>query len=306
MRYTNWKTHCVGRYLVDAPNDAIVTHYPLINSHKFKRLLAKSPDDAAKMADAKITELKNTRHDTEKNFFIRSVSLTNGGVMVQGWKFDFTTASNYVYLYIPVSSQEGTTICIYEETVLEFNREKKLQDLFTFGSSFKAFSKDTIPTEDGFCFENILIANVPYSEESGIGIDDPKVPGLRSSFGTRSLHGSTPWRWLTQRVNLTENCRAIQHRGSCDRLRFGKHDAGIIPGEEVCLAGKHEGRRTYLFEWDNPGTLQSKTAPQIEATILYQEPPFDQPTAPTPFASDKEALEVWDKFVSTIRIRPVG
>ena len=305
-RYTNWKTHCVGRYLVDTPSDAIVTHYPFINNNDFNVIQGKTPEVAAKMADAKITEFKNMRHDTEGNCFIKSIPLANGGVLVHGRKRNYSTESGWAFLYIPVSSQEGTNIYVYKETVFDFEQENTLQKLVAFGSSFKAFPTGTIPTEAGFCFENILIAYVPFSEESGIGIDDPKVPGLRSSFGTRSLHGSTPWRWLTQRVDLTERCRNIQLRGSCDRLRFGKHDAGIIPGEEVCLAGKHEGRRTYTFKWDNPGTLQSKTAPQIEATILYQEPPFDQPTAPTPFASDKEALEVWDKFVSTIRIRPVS
>ena len=305
-RYTNWKTHCVGRYLVDTPSDAIVTHYPLINKHKFERIQSKSSEDAAKMADAKITELKNTHHMLEGNYFIKSIPLANGGVLVQGWEIEFTTEYSLAYLYIPVTSKEGTVVCVYKDTVFTFIEDKILQELVTFGSSFKAFSKDSIPTEAGFCFENILIANVPFSEQCGFGIDDPKVPGLRLAFRTTSLHGSMPWRWLTQRVDLTENCREIQHRGSCDRLRFGKHDAGIIPGEEVCLAGKHEGRRTYLFEWDNPGKLRSKTAPNLLASILYQEPPFDQPTAPPPFASDKEALEVWDKFVSTIRIRPVS
>ena len=308
MRYKHWETLCVGRYLVDAPAEALVSFNPIFGDGTLRKTQG-TPLDAKKMAEDKVQELKATPHETKGTSYIQSIPLANGGVLVQGWEFNFSTESTKAFLYIPVTTHHGPVIYLYTKRILDILEQQTLRELIAFGSSFKSFPQGSIPKESGFCFDDVMVLNVPESikERCSVGINDPRVKGLIFSFETSLIQYG--FSWLTKIERRTEeNCRSIQEEGKCERLRFGKHNVGSIQGEEICLAGKtYDGRyRTYLFEWDNPGIKEDKNSPNLRATVLYKGIPLQHPSAPIPFSTDAEALDVWDKFVGTIRIRPVG
>jgi hypothetical protein len=187
--------------------------------------------------------------------------------------------------------------------------QQSLRELLVFGSGFQPLTGGYPPVEPGFCFEDVMVTNIPESigEWCGIGMEDPYAKDLTLSFETMT----TEWQfsWVTAvKGRVEEKCRNIQEEGSCRKLRFGSHDLASMRGEEVCLAGRtYDGKyTTYIFEWNNPGVPKDKFSPSRMATLFYSGVPLGYPAAPVPFSSDAEALEVWDRLVNSIRIRPTG
>jgi hypothetical protein len=312
MRYKDWKTLCVGRYLVDVPENMILKYFNKFADGGKVEKMRGTPQDAKKMAENTIQELKATRHEKKGNSYIQSIPLANGGVLVQGWGFPFSTESTKAFLYIPIPTRNGPLICLYSQRILGSLERQTLQDLVAFGSSFKPLPQGSIPKEPGFCFDDVMIREVPTSltEHCAVNIEDPDARGLFLSFGTEKTLSKLNF-WTHVKGRAEEKCKRLQGDPKCDTLRFGRRDVGSIPGEEICLAGRtYDGRyRTFTFEWNNPGVVNSITSPYLNATLLdtgRSGDPWTHRADPIPFSTDAEALEVWDKFVGSIRIRPVG
>jgi hypothetical protein len=313
MRYDTWKTVCVGNYLVDVPEHVPLTYlayfgFGLSPTPELKRTPG-SPADAQKMAEEKARELKATPHDTEGSLYIRSIPLPNGGVLVQGWGFKFSVDSSKAFLYLPVSTRGKSFIYTYTKTIFMRREQKQLQDFMAFASSFRPLPEGLIPKEPGLCLEDVMLVNLPDAvvDRCAVRLDDPHAKGLVLSFVVRTVQTDFPW--LTKEPGWAEEeCALLEGSEKCDQLRFGKHPVGPIQGEEICIAGKtYDGkRRTYRFEWENPGVPNSRTAPLLTASLLYGGAPIEHPGAPAPFASDTDALATWDRFVNSIRIRPVA
>jgi hypothetical protein len=298
----------VGRYLVDAPTTTALTYVPLFDNEK----LRKTPggrEDAKKAAEEKARELQAAPHETKGSMYIQTIPLSGGGWLVQGWKHKFSLNTTMAYLYIPIQTQGKFAIYLYSVSISSAYEHEKLRDLVAFGSSFRPLPEGVIPQEPGFCLEDVIIVNVPESitERLAIRMDDPHAKGLVLSFTTYAS-GESRHLWLTQEPDWSEEiCSRLGEGRKCDRLRFGRHDVGPIQGEELCIASRSYDERYHIydFEWANPGIMNSRTSPHLDAALLYRYVPRD-PSVPIPFSSDAEALAVWDRLVNSIRIRPVS
>ncbi|HCI2748359.1 TPA: hypothetical protein NO335_006249, partial [Pseudomonas aeruginosa] len=92
-----------------------------------------------------------------------------------------------------------------------------------------------------------------------------------------------------------------------ERLRKGKHPVGRLPGEEYLVAGSNKGQRAYTFMWEVQGKEESLTEPNLTAGLAVLERSNENGKPPPPaFKSDKEALELWDTIVDSIRVRPTS
>lgn len=307
MRYTSWKTVCVGRYLVDVPTDVQLTYFTWFNNEPLEKTPGTSAD-AKKMAEEKVHELKAEPHETKGSLYIQSIPLPNGGMLVHGWSVSFAVRNSEAFLYIPVTTRGKSFVYTYSAKISSKREQKELQELVSFGSSFRPLPEGVIPKETGLCLEDVMLVNLPdsFAECCSIRLDDPQAKGLILSFKVEAA--LTSFRWLTQRPGWAdEECTRLEGSKKCDQLRFGKHPIGPIQGEEICLAGRtYDSRyRTYIFEWNNPGLINSATSPRLTSTLYYRGVPIERSTAPTPFSTDAEALSVWDRFVNSIRVRPV-
>jgi hypothetical protein len=178
--------------------------------------------------------------------------------------------------------------------------------LAAFAASIRPLDEDVIPTEDGLCCDDIMFVNLPeaFVDDLALNFDDPHAKGLSMAFIVKTTLSQL--NWLTQVPGWAEEeCRLMGGKRVCDKLRFGKHPVGPIAGEELCLGGHtSNGKyRMYNFEWQNPGVPNSKTSPMLDAVLYYRGP--NSSSVPTPFFSDAEALATWDRFVNSIRVRPV-
>jgi len=310
IRYQNWKTICVGRYLVDVPTNVQLNYVYSINSGDTK--LEKVPgtvEDAKRMANDKVRELQATPHKLKGTSYIKSIPLANNGILVQGWMVDFNTNNIDVFLYIPVTTRGKSFVYTYTTTIHTDDERTDLPKLITFAASFRPLEEGVIPKGEGLCLDDVILVNLPesFKEDVAVNWEDPYAKRLFLAFDTGTA--VRKFLWLSQiSGKADEECRLLGGSEKCDRLRFGKHPVGPIQGEELCIAGHtYDGRyRTYSFEWDNPGMPNSRTSPGLTATLYYQGVPLENPTAPTPFFSDAEALANWDRFVNSIRVRPVA
>jgi hypothetical protein len=161
-----------------------------------------------------------------------------------------------------------------------------------------------------------MLVNLPDAVvyDCNAGFDDPHAKELSIGFSTKKMLSQFPW--LSQEPGWAEHmCESLGGSSTCDTLRFGKHPAGSIQGEEICVAGHtYRGKyRTYRFDWENPGVKfdlenpgkNSNASPQLSCGLYYRGVPIDEPTAPIPFSTDTEALAVWDRLVNSVRLRPV-
>lgn len=85
-------------------------------------------------------------------------------------------------------------------------------------------------------------------------------------------------------------------------LRNRERPVGPIWGEEILTAGTEKGKRAYAFKWEAPGKANSLAEPNINIELGVIESAYE--TNKESFATDEEALELWDAIVDSIRLRP--
>ena len=309
MRYHNWKTICVGRYLVDVPTNVQLNYVYSINSGDTK--LEKVPgtvEDAKRMANDKVRELQSTPHKPKGTSYIKSIPLANNGILVQGWSLKSSLLASNIFLYIPITTRGNPFVYTYTVEILSDDERTDLPKLIAFAASFQPLEEGVIPKGEGLCLDDVILVDLPesFSEFVSVYWKDPFAKGLQLAFRTMMVSNERPW--LSEEPGKEDKeCRGLEGSERCDRLRLGKRPVGPIQGEELCIAGHtYDGRyRTYSFEWNNPGVPNSKTSQNLTATLFYTGVPLRYPEAPTPFFTDAEALADWDRFVNSIRIRPV-
>jgi hypothetical protein len=86
------------------------------------------------------------------------------------------------------------------------------------------------------------------------------------------------------------------------QLRNRARPIGPIIADEILIAGNDKGKRLYAFKWEAPGKAYSLAEPQLNAEINVIDSAYK--TNQESFASDEEALELWDALVESIRLRP--
>ncbi|WP_423192223.1 T6SS immunity protein Tli4 family protein [Cupriavidus sp. H18C2] len=86
------------------------------------------------------------------------------------------------------------------------------------------------------------------------------------------------------------------------RLRDRARPVGPIQADEILLASNQDGKRGYGFKWEAPGKEESLAEPNLNASLRVGESAYA--TNRESFATDEEALELWDAVIDSIRLRP--
>lgn len=310
MRYHDWKTVCVGRYLIDIPISSVIKSEYYINNNRFRKLdsTVKSIQEVVR---EKIATLKNTKHDSMGNMFIRDIKLPNGVVLIQSWDFKDFIETSTLYIYIPIRENKNIQI-YYHEVPLSMDREKMVLDRYTqIASSLRAIPPGTIPRESGYCMDDVILLDTPgWRKEYGwISPDLPDAPFLLIKMLTHTLIDEPK----PLRANeLKKQCAQLPSE-TCTALRNNPHSVGPLPGYEICVAGIEPSARYRIFSylWYSPGERgaadnPNNNNPGIMLTMGYARLPYEGMQGPRPFFSDEESLAMWDRLVNSIRFRPVG
>ncbi|WP_433704952.1 T6SS immunity protein Tli4 family protein [Paraburkholderia sacchari] len=290
-----WKTHAIGRHLVDVPASA-----RLVESWKYSKdrleLLAEN-DDAqfAWLVAQREAELKKHRQDSGKPSFVERIELANGSMTIFSWSapgIDNIYATDTYF-------RAGNRILRYQENAIPAEyREKIVGFLKRCSEKWREIAVDQVPEGIGFVVgDTILADDLPNYESWRLLIQlagKPDVTFQVSGFvgaadeGLRKRAGGILASMLGMAAGLSQ-------------LRNHARPVGPIQADEILVAGNQNGKRNYGFKWEAPGKDYSLAEPNLNVSLQVRESAYA--TNRESFSSDDEALELWDTVVNSIRLR---
>ena len=288
-----WKTHAIGRHLVDVPGDA-----KLIESYKFNKVEVEPlPEIKTKarfdlLVSEREREMRAVKPKT-KGSFIERVPHADGSVTLISWdwKEGFTFETYF---------RAGTSTLKYVGDVSDDRKQAALDRRERYAQEWRELRPGEIPEGIGFVTGDMILADNRFNRESwslSVALAGKPDVGLYLSAYTQSKVEPG----LRQRAGGVLTGMLGLGLGLV-RLRNRERPVGPIWAEEILVAGTQNGKRGYGFKWEAPGKADSLTEPQINITLEVRESAY--PTNAQSFANDEEALALWDAIVDSIRLRP--
>jgi hypothetical protein len=293
---SDWKTHAIGRHLVDVPVNAKLVEGWEYDEDTLERLTPGDDAQYAKLVDQREAELKTRVQKSGKSSFVKRVSLSNGSVALFSWSepYDETIYATDTYFRV------GSNIIRYQNDATPLsNREKAITFLKRSSEKWCEIPAGQIPEGIGFVVGNTMIADdFPNYESWRLLIQlagKPDVTLEVSSFVGAAKEG------LRKRAGgILASMLGIA--AGLSQLRNHARPVGPIQADEILVAGNQDGKRGYGFKWEAPGKDYSLAEPNLNVSLQVGESAYA--TNRESFSSDDEALELWDTLVNSIRLRP--
>lgn len=303
MDKTGWITHCFGRFLIDLPPNAEINAGYYLRGNNIEAL-DDTPATLVDRINQSEQKLKNQKHEKiQGSVFLRRLDLDKGGSTgLLAWGSD---ASLETYVLNSYAISKPIWRAYSWKVKMSPDRERRGIDVATsLAQSLRSRESNEIPSEPGFCIDRAYIAGNSFqSERFDIGVTFPGYPGAHFEF--TSSTGAEENR-LLDRVGgfLAGAARMV---AGIETLRK-RERGGPVPADEYLLAGSDKGQRIYTFAWEAQGKDESITEPNISAAlgVLERSPDKNGNPPPPVFKSDKEALDLWDTIIDSIRLRPVS
>jgi len=180
----------------------------------------------------------------------------------------------------------------------------RTEDLPKLLDQLVANPENRIPTETGFCMDRVYIRD-PLRADQGEQImmfaGMPSHPDVQLKFFVAA--GLKPEeQGLLERNEAAASWMSLAQRMRFTTLRAAEREIGGLNGEEVAeLAIEENDARVHGFTWAVNGTEDNVFVPHI----LFEMSTGNGNRTPVPSSlSDKAALGLWDKMLSSIRLRP--
>jgi len=299
-----WKTHCVGRFLIDLPADAeyIGGNY----EYGFVTIERQSMDRSA--FDNEVSNFETQLRDkTQKPDapLILKKSMPSADTRVFGFWPDYDQRVRvkiwgYRWLngmrYLIRNSADPDRLdgaVSRQEVILASLRSLQ----------------DNIPTGKGFCIEHALIADDETSKNESLNIRFrlKSHPDVVLDVATKRNTGTPPESLLSRKPSVFSGLGILGATiGGISTLKEGDRKLGDHPGQEWLLkAPNDQGQKAHLFTWEAPGLYRDPLHPQIRFDL--QSGNFDGGLDPKPISvTDKTMLELWDKILNSLRLRPTN
>ena len=301
------KPMCVGRFLIDVPADAEVSYRgSMVAGWSIATYEETDEQFTARLAEREIqlSGQKNERGmsslESTRPFDAHGV---HGAVRVFGRE------------WIPGMPHEPITEAVKAEAIIRvqthsFNLNMKyvsdndLRELAKLVTQFRSREENEIPTEAGFCFDGGFITEplkVEQSERTTMFVGLNGHPDV--SIALSMIAGITTPKTLLQRDADAPTINA--NRSRFHTLRRGARALNGEPGEEI-LDRVHEfnGNYCHSFMWE---LIHNKTDSVFTPQMSFELSTGHSESGTTVDSSltDAQALALWDKMLSSLRVRPV-
>jgi len=306
------KTYCFGRFLIDLPKAAEV------NGQAYEFMFGKITSEpflkgeaafAQKMKERE-AELKTGKHEEKFELISAKVlsSVPNSNVFGISKKLFVTKITNFGFEAYRLA---GSSLFSMRETNYDQNKiDSVLQRLETrLLPNLSHRPRDKIPAEPGFCIENGFIADdgkTPQYEKAGISFKFKQWPDVSVSVYART-NGDKLEESLLSRIEKPFPSELADAAKSIKVLRKGTHAVGQHLGEEVLDAlPTGQGYFVHDLVWDVPGEPRSIFVPHIHLELKTGSGRSVNQRYMRPSLTDKQAIELFDAIVNSIRLRPTG
>ena len=293
-----WKTWCIGRFLIDLPPTA---KYAGGSSKYDYRSIETSKDPYAvfkQRIDSVEQQLRAQKHKSEPSMIKNVVNFDNE----EGRGFFYFANKGYTddlksegYIWKRVGFV-FKSIASYDRLSIASDRMRTLAQTLTYRRS------EEIPQGPGFCIDKGFISDDGEKYESadaGFVLSDKPDVSINLSTLTKK-----PGPSLLERqggaMNMLGTLISKVHK-----LREGdRTTAGLAGQESLIRAPNAGGHPAHLFVWETQG--QSRSAyPYIELELQTGRADKNGDEGPASL-TDKQAIELFDAIVNSIRLRPTG
>lgn len=297
----------VGRFLIDIPENAIVSWgrqsyemagpfletFPAENPGMLYQIVKKESDELDvphALGGRQLEKLINGNsrnswficywdNDQERGLLIRIKAF----LWKEGQAYTFQNCSTFS------DNDIDMTIKIIEDTFNKLHLRRPFE----------------IPSGPGFCIENAYFPGEPSSDASehiAIHIRIPSHPDVFMRFTTGTVSS-----FVANGPNLRD--RNAQNRllfgplSGIRQLRATERQVGPYPGYEVMdRIREYNFKVGYSFMWEYPGVGNSAKSPSLLFQMMTGE--ADPPVSSS--LTRKEAFELWDRMLNSIRYRVPG
>ncbi len=302
------KTICVGRFLIDVPADAEVSYRgAMIAGWSIATYDDETDEQFAARIQAKENELSGKKNEQGMPILESVYKVEKNGVQgkihvfgrewIRGLPNEKPTEN--VRIEAMVRAQKHS----FDLTV-KYADDNDLKELTQLVSQFRSRAENEIPTEAGYCFDGGFIAepiSVKQTERTTMFVGLKGHPDV--SIALDMTAGITTPKTLLERdpvpAILDENSSRFH------TFRRGPRPFNGAPGEEV-LERAHEYNGTYnqSFMWE---LVHNKIDNVFTPLMSFEmSTGHGQPGATVESSfTDAEALALWDKLLSSLRVRPV-
>ena len=293
-----WKTHAIGRHLVDVPVNAKLKETWTYDRDKYSVASFASPLAYKKAMDVRERDLRDKQHQMGEGMLVERINISSG---------------SSIFLYYANNLKKN--LVVLETYHVIGNGKRYIKSLSgAFGIDRKHlginFLKELmwayigenqeINGQQGFVMGDVLLVRNRLNIENwSLNIELAGKPDV--NLHLTGFTQAEPEPGLRQRAGgvLGALARSV---GGLKTLRNRKRNVGPIEADEILTAGTQDGKRGYAFKWEAPGKGKSLTEPNLNIELSVGESQYEDNSAS--FASDEEALALWDRLVSSIRLRP--
>ncbi|MBS1156254.1 MAG: hypothetical protein H6R07_2178 [Proteobacteria bacterium] len=313
------KPVCFGRFLIDVPATAQVVWGPTT----IRNGIVSYPSQGHKMAaeiQAKVTELKGIKHIREPSTFIGTFDGPNPDSRIVVGYSDFESSGlvqlhSYIRLGKHAFVQKADTLVLDDlpNGGDDKTSYKKYIPIFQdIARRLRVREETETPTEPGICLENgfVRLANSPYGERVAIGFRFPEYPDVSFSVRSFKTDRPNPSESLERGLKEAREIGAIMGMGqwfsSIKTLREGKRQIGGWDGyEKLARLPSQEKNKptTHEFRFKSIGAANDMFRPvvDLEMSTGVDE---DSKGELEPSLKNEEAVALWDRLTSAIKVRP--
>jgi hypothetical protein len=311
------KTVCVGRMLIDLPAEAEVELYGAWISGFDIDAFAETPEAFKERLTAREAEIRATpdrlggNRNMESATDLRTMAglggklFVHGRYVTEGRESDGLTVSHFRYEGVALEAHVHADGISIDLTAKKYDPER-LEDLSRLVSQFVPNPANGIPAEPGFCLDRAYIRD-PLKAEQGeritMAIKLPSHPDIGLNLDT--LAGTKP-----DPHGLLERDRASRARlppllsARVTDLRAAPRTIGGVTGDElVQRVIENNLAIVYGFHWEVIGTEDNVFMPDINLMMVTGRGEGEPVRSSL---SEPAALALWDRIVSTVRVRPAA
>ena len=316
------KTVCFGRFVVEVPASAVVVFGPANMPTRIDRFEGEADKLAEKVA-ARENELRaEERKPTGSGLTLYKETLDGAMrgqrivVGYQSFSSPFYKLESFIRVGNDLFVQNGTAPVKEddEDRAAGKTMSRRLEKLNTIARNLRARADDEVPTEPGVCIDGGFIAEAaqPTHERIAIGIRLKEFPDVHFSIdANKNQEQLVESNALEPRLKQAEkDARAAGAGDWYSRVKFfrrGDREINGWHGFEV-LARKPAqagGSGNHQFAFLSLGELKNPLKPELDVQLDTGVHGNDTAATP-PSLTDEEAVALWDKLTSSIRVRPTG
>lgn len=306
------KTVCIGRFLVDVPEHSTVVYGPSHAPWPIQKYLGDAKNMESLFSE-RLAEAEAEKHMARGGLRGKE-SLVGTAVngAARGQKIVFgVSKGNWGKYKIDSYFSAGENLYVQSADPIPSERNEAIEDLNAIALVVKARDKNEIPTESGVCLDGAFIgqtARLTY-EAFNLGVRLQEFPDVHFSLSVTKKDVLVESDALEPRLRQAEEMVNRSGQGGwysrIKTLRRGRRQIAHWHGFEM-LAWKPAQAaesESHEFLFVSQGQPNNALQPVLELE-LHTGVSDNQVGAVKPSLTDEEALAVWDRLTSSIRVRP--